>query len=105
MKGLVVKRYSGKKAVVTGGTHGMALTTVKALPVKALLDGGAEVLLTGRNERNLEAARRELGPEAHVVRSDTGSMADVDALSVTVKETRYQSIQRARSSQCSGRSR
>ncbi|XXU22249.1 SDR family NAD(P)-dependent oxidoreductase [Sorangium sp. So ce861] len=46
-----MKSYAGKKAVVTGGTHGMGLATVKAL-----LDGGAEVLLTGKNERNVEAA-------------------------------------------------
>ncbi|WP_437693667.1 SDR family oxidoreductase [Sorangium sp. So ce176] len=70
-----MKSYAGKKAVVTGGTHGMGLATVKAL-----LDGGAEVLLTGRNERNREAARRELGRGAHVVRSDAGSLADIDAL-------------------------
>jgi NAD(P)-dependent dehydrogenase (short-subunit alcohol dehydrogenase family) len=74
-------KYEGKKAVVIGGTHGMGLATAKAL-----LDGGSEVLLTGRNERNLEAARRELGPRAHVVRSDTASMADIDALGTVVKE-------------------
>jgi NAD(P)-dependent dehydrogenase (short-subunit alcohol dehydrogenase family) len=54
--------------------------------VKALLAGGAEVLLTGRNEKNLEAARRELGPRAHVVRSDTSSLADIDALARAVEE-------------------
>jgi NAD(P)-dependent dehydrogenase (short-subunit alcohol dehydrogenase family) len=74
-------RYAGKKAVVTGGTMGMGLATVKAL-----LEGGAEVLLTGRNEQNLEAVRRELGPRAHVVRSDTASLADIEALSRLVKE-------------------
>ncbi|MFP2905627.1 SDR family oxidoreductase [Pyxidicoccus sp. 3LFB2] len=74
-------RYAGKKAVVTGGTQGMGLATVKAL-----LDGGAEVLLTGRNEKTLEVARRELGPRAHVVRSDTASLADIDALAKTVEE-------------------
>ncbi|QSQ21694.1 SDR family oxidoreductase [Pyxidicoccus parkwayensis] len=74
-------RYAGKKAVVTGGTIGMGLATVKAL-----LAGGAEVLLTGRNEKNLEAARRELGPRAHVVRSDTSSLADIEALARTVEE-------------------
>jgi NAD(P)-dependent dehydrogenase (short-subunit alcohol dehydrogenase family) len=74
-------KYTGKKAVVTGGTHGMGLATVKAL-----LTGGVEVLLTGRNEQNLEAARRELGPQAHVVRSDTASMADIDALGALVEE-------------------
>ena len=44
------------------------------------------MLLTGRNEQNLDAARRELGLQAHVVRSDTASMADIDALGALVKE-------------------
>ncbi|MCZ8520951.1 MULTISPECIES: SDR family oxidoreductase [Paenibacillus] len=70
-----MSRYSGIKAVVTGGTHGMGLAVAHAL-----LAGGAEVLLTGRNEQNLEAARGKLGPGAHVVRSDTESMHDIDTL-------------------------
>ena len=71
-----IGRYAGKKAVVTGGTHGMGLAMVTAL-----LEGGAEVLLTGRNEQNLEAARREVGARgAYVVRSDTADMADIQAL-------------------------
>lgn len=76
-----MSKYAGKKAVVTGGTAGIGLATVRAL-----LEGGAEVLLTGRNEQTLEAARRELGPQAHVVRSDAASMADIDALAATVRE-------------------
>jgi len=48
-----MNKYANKKAVVIGGTHGMGLATVKAL-----LQEGAEVLLTGRNEGNLDAARR-----------------------------------------------
>jgi NAD(P)-dependent dehydrogenase (short-subunit alcohol dehydrogenase family) len=77
-------KYAGKKAVVTGGTHGMGLAIVKEL-----LEGGAEVLLTGRNEHKLEAARAELGlgQRAYVVRSDTANMADIDRLGATVKET------------------
>jgi NAD(P)-dependent dehydrogenase (short-subunit alcohol dehydrogenase family) len=75
-------KYAGKKAVITGGTIGMGLATVKAL-----LEGGAEVLLTGRNEQNLAAARRELGPRAHVVQSDTASLAEIDALGALVAET------------------
>jgi NAD(P)-dependent dehydrogenase (short-subunit alcohol dehydrogenase family) len=67
--------YNGKKAVVIGGTHGMGLAMVKAL-----LDGSADVLLTGRNERNLDTVRRELDARVHVVRSDAASMADIDAL-------------------------
>jgi NAD(P)-dependent dehydrogenase (short-subunit alcohol dehydrogenase family) len=76
-----MSQYQGKQAVVTGGTHGMGLAVVKAL-----LEGGAEVLLTGRNERNVYAARRALGPRAHVVRSDAASMVDIDRLGALVKE-------------------
>jgi NAD(P)-dependent dehydrogenase (short-subunit alcohol dehydrogenase family) len=76
-----MSRFSGKKGVVTGGTHGMGLATARAL-----LDGGAEVLLTGRNEHNVETARRELGDRALVVRSDVASMADVHALGALVKD-------------------
>ena len=54
--------------------------------VKALLEEGAEVLLTGRNERNLETARHELGSRALVVKSDTANLADIDALGALVKE-------------------
>ncbi|MCP2259981.1 NAD(P)-dependent dehydrogenase, short-chain alcohol dehydrogenase family [Streptoalloteichus tenebrarius] len=76
-----MSRYAGKKAVVTGGTHGMGRAMVAAL-----LDGGAEVVLTGRDERNIEAARTELGTRARVVRSDARSMADIDALGRLVEE-------------------
>lgn len=76
------QKYAGKKAVVTGGTIGMGLAIVKRL-----VEGGAEVLLTGRNEKNLQAARDELGPAVHVVRSDTASLSDIAALGATVEET------------------
>jgi len=67
--------YTGKKAVVTGGTTGMGRAIAQAL-----LERGAEVLLTGRNEKNLEQARKTLGPRAHVLRSDAASLTDIDAL-------------------------
>lgn len=73
--------YANKKAVITGGTIGMGLAMARAL-----LAAGADVLLTGRNEQNLDSARRELGSEAHVVRSDTASIADIDALGGLVEE-------------------
>ncbi len=68
-------RYAGKNAVVIGGTIGVGLAVARAL-----LDEDAQILVTGRNERNLEAARRELGSRAHVVRSDTADLADIEAL-------------------------
>ena len=78
---IVNQKFSGKKAVVTGGTHGMGMAIVKAL-----LEGGAEVLLTGRNRHNLEEAQKALGPQVHVVRSDAASMEDIRALRGIVTE-------------------
>lgn len=74
-------KYAGKKAVITGGTIGMGLAIARALR-----DGGAEVLLTGRNEKNLAEAQAELGEGVHVVRSDTSNLADIAALAETVAE-------------------
>ncbi|QYR21058.1 SDR family oxidoreductase [Paenibacillus sp. sptzw28] len=77
-----MNKYAGKKAVVTGGTHGMGLAIVKAL-----LEGGAEVVFTGRNEKKIEEARSYLKTEAaHAVRSDAANMADIDALGVLAQE-------------------
>ena len=73
---------AGKKAVVTGGTHGMGLAIVRAL-----VDRGAQVVLTGRNEAGIEKARAELNPAAaHVVRSDATKSADIDELGRLVEQ-------------------
>jgi NAD(P)-dependent dehydrogenase (short-subunit alcohol dehydrogenase family) len=73
--------YAGKKAVVVGGTHGMGRAIVDAL-----LHGGAEVLLTGRNGQRLDASRRELAGRAQVVPSDVASLAEIDALGAFVEQ-------------------
>lgn len=75
--------YADKKAVVTGGTHGMGRAVVHAL-----LDRGAEVLLTGRNPANLAAARTELtGRRAHVLPSDATNLADIAELATHAADT------------------
>jgi NAD(P)-dependent dehydrogenase (short-subunit alcohol dehydrogenase family) len=76
-----MNRYEGKKALITGGTTGIGFATAKSI-----LDGGGEVLVTGSNEVTLEAARRELGPRAEVVRSDAANLTDVDALATTARD-------------------
>jgi NAD(P)-dependent dehydrogenase (short-subunit alcohol dehydrogenase family) len=55
--------------------------------VKALLAGGAEVLLTGRSEKNIEEVRHELlNQNVHVIRSDAANMTDINALGEIVKK-------------------
>jgi len=72
-------RYANRKAVVIGGTHGMGLAVAEAL-----VEGGAEVLITGRDQRNIDAARAKLFSRAHVVRSDISDMADITTLGAEV---------------------
>ncbi|AFL53188.1 NAD(P)-dependent dehydrogenase (short-subunit alcohol dehydrogenase family) [Sinorhizobium fredii] len=67
--------YQGKKAVVIGGTHGMGLATVTRL-----VDGGADVLLTGRNEDNLARIKQEFGARVHALRSDIADLNDITVL-------------------------
>ena len=68
-------KYLGKKAVVTGGTHGMGRATVDKL-----IEGGAEVLLTGRSTEKAE------GIKAHAVASDASNLDDIAALEREVRE-------------------
>lgn len=76
-----MRPYEGKRAVITGGTHGMGMAVAKSL-----LAGGAEVILTGSNPKNVEKARQELGDKAHVLASDVSRMADIDALAAYAAE-------------------
>ncbi|SHF53965.1 SDR family oxidoreductase [Streptoalloteichus hindustanus] len=74
---------AGKKAVVTGGTGTIGLAIARLL-----LARGAEVVLTGRNQARLDAARDALAsPAVHVVRSDAANMNDIDALAAFVHRT------------------
>ncbi len=73
--------YDGKTVVITGGTSGIGLATAKLL-----LAGGARVLVTGRTDKTLDAAREDLGAGAIVLKSDAGSLSDIDTLASKVKE-------------------
>ena len=67
-----MKPLLGKKAVVTGGTRGIGLGTVKAL-----VEAGAEVVFTGQSAESVETAMRELGSAATGIVCD---MRDTDGL-------------------------
>jgi NAD(P)-dependent dehydrogenase (short-subunit alcohol dehydrogenase family) len=72
--------YAGRNVVITGGTSGFGLATARLLA-----DGGARVLITGRDPDRLEAARERLGGNVVAVRSDAASLADIDALAARVR--------------------
>jgi NAD(P)-dependent dehydrogenase (short-subunit alcohol dehydrogenase family) len=68
-----------KTFLITGGGSGIGLATARVL-----VEEGARVVVTGRNEERLALARKELGVETVV--ADVSKLADVEALMEQVGE-------------------
>ena len=68
-------KYEGKTAVVTGGSTGIGLATVRQL-----VRDGAKVVFSARSADAVAAAQRELGARARGVVSDASKLEDIDAL-------------------------
>jgi len=58
-------KLAGKKALITGGNSGIGLATARLF-----IDEGAEVAITGRDQKKLDEAVSELGPKARGYRAD-----------------------------------
>lgn len=74
-----MQSFAGRKAVVIGGTHGIGWATARLL-----LEGGAEVLATGRSAENVAALQARMGNRGHALRCDAASRADLAALAAEV---------------------
>ena len=74
-------QLDGKTALVTGGTSGIGLATVRRLVAE-----GAHVVVTGRRPEGLDAVRAELGAAVTVVRADVADLGDLDRVAATVRE-------------------
>ncbi|WP_217142568.1 SDR family oxidoreductase [Streptomyces sp. AC627_RSS907] len=74
-------KYSGKNVVITGGSNGIGLAMARLL-----VDGGARVVITGRSQAVLDAARERLGENAVAVQGDVASLSDLDALADRVRD-------------------
>ena len=76
-----MKRFEGKVAVVTGGNSGIGLAAAKAFARE-----GASVAITGRDEKSLKSAEREIGNGAMALRADSSRLSDLDAAMATIRE-------------------
>ncbi len=70
----------GKVAVITGGSSGIGLATARLFQ-----QSGARVAISGRNQKSLDEAVKELGSGVVAVRSDVSSLKDLDALFEVVR--------------------
>ena len=78
---MTAQRFQGKVAVVTGGNSGIGLGVAKAYAQE-----GAQVAITGRNRRTLEAAAKEIGDGTLVIQSDAGKVAEIEVAMKKIKE-------------------
>ncbi|MGO8998888.1 MAG: SDR family oxidoreductase [Polyangiaceae bacterium] len=74
------RKLAGKHAVITGGTTGIGWATAKLLH-----ENGAAVMVTGKSEDSLDAARASLPADVEVLRSDACSLSDIDSLAGQVR--------------------
>jgi NAD(P)-dependent dehydrogenase (short-subunit alcohol dehydrogenase family) len=76
---MLMKTLEGKVAVITGGSSGIGLATAKLFQ-----QTGAKVAISGRNQKSLDDAAKELGGRVLAVRSDVSKLGDLDVLFDTV---------------------
>ncbi len=69
-----MKRFAGKKILVTGGTSGIGLATARRLAAE-----GAQVAVTGTRDDRLQKVREEI-PGAVAIRNDAADPRAADAL-------------------------
>ncbi len=78
-----MSRLNGKTAVVTGGGTGIGLGAAKRF-----IEEGAFVYIFGRRQDALDAALKQLGPNARAVRGSVTDLGDLDRLYETVRVER-----------------
>lgn len=73
-------KLAGKIAVVTGGSAGIGFAAARRFA-----EEGAHVFITGRRQRELDAAAKAIGPNVTAVKADAASTADIEGLMEAVK--------------------
>lgn len=73
-------KLKNKTAVITGGNSGIGLATAREF-----INEGARVIIMGRDQKTLDAAVKELGPNASGVQGDITKLADLDKLFAEAK--------------------
>jgi len=69
------KRFEGKTVVITGGNSGIGLATAKLFK-----EEGANVAISGRDQKTLDEAVRTIGRDTLAVKADVSKLADLDRL-------------------------
>lgn len=76
-------RLEGKIAVITGGNSGIGLASAKRFAAE-----GAQVVITGRRQSELDKAFATTGGDVLAVQGDVSNLSDLDQLFATVKSAK-----------------
>ncbi|SFH73738.1 glucose 1-dehydrogenase [Planctomicrobium piriforme] len=74
-------KLAEKVALITGGSSGLGLATAKRF-----LSEGAQVVITGRRQAELDVAVAELGGNTFGVQGDVSKLTDLDRLYATIRD-------------------
>jgi NAD(P)-dependent dehydrogenase (short-subunit alcohol dehydrogenase family) len=76
-----MKKLEEKIAAVTGGNSGIGLATAQLF-----VEEGAYVFITGRRQKELDEAEKQIGKNVTGVQGDISNLSDIDRLYSTVKQ-------------------
>lgn len=78
-----MSRLNGKIALVTGGNSGIGLASAIRFA-----EEGAQVVIVGRRQEELDKALQLIGPGAIAIQGDISNLADLDRIYAQVKATK-----------------
>jgi NAD(P)-dependent dehydrogenase (short-subunit alcohol dehydrogenase family) len=76
-----MNKLAGKVALVTGGNGGLGLAAAKRFVAE-----GATVYISGRRQKELDSAVREIGAGVTALQGDVSNLADLDRMFATIRE-------------------
>jgi NAD(P)-dependent dehydrogenase (short-subunit alcohol dehydrogenase family) len=76
-----MSKLNGKIALITGGTTGLGFATAQRFQSE-----GAEVIITGRRQAELDFAVKRLGGSVLGVQGDVSNLEDLDRLYATIRK-------------------
>ena len=74
-------QFDGQVALVTGGSSGIGLATATLFAER-----GARVYITGRRQKELDKAIREIGQSATAIQGDVSRLEDIDKVYQTIRQ-------------------
>ena len=76
-------KLDGKTALITGGSSGIGLATAKRF-----VEEGAYVFITGRRERELGSAVKDVGKNTRALNGDVSNLDDLDRIFAQINEAK-----------------